>query len=331
MRSFAANPGFPRDWRWRIPLDTMVMLEGKEGGVMTTSNEKIRSVANIVNATRALEGAGFVVNRPFPSQGLALFDPFLLLDEMGPMELGPGEAKGAPDHPHRGFETVTYMIAGKMEHRDSHGNAGQLGPGDVQWMTAGAGVVHSEMPATDFERQGGRMHGFQLWVNLPQRDKMIRPHYQEIPAAKIPTAASADGKVTVRVIAGEAMGVKAVINTRTPIIYLHWTIKPGGRIVQPAPAEYNAFAYVFSGEGLMGRDQKPAVEHQMVMFAGDGDAVSIAAPATASAPLEVLLIGGMPLREPVARYGPFVMNTKEEIIRAFEDYREGRMGEIAPA
>jgi redox-sensitive bicupin YhaK (pirin superfamily) len=307
------------------------MLEGKEGGVMTTSNEKIRSVAKIVNATRALEGAGFVVNRPFPSQGLALFDPFLLLDEMGPMELGPGEAKGAPDHPHRGFETVTYMIAGKMEHRDSHGNAGQLGPGDVQWMTAGAGVVHSEMPATDFERQGGRMHGFQLWVNLPQRDKMIRPHYQEIPAAKIPTAASADGKLTVRVIAGEAMGVKAVINTRTPIIYLHWTIKPGGRIVQPVPAEYNAFAYVFSGEGLMGRDQKPAVEHQMVMFAGDGDAVSIAAPATASAPLEVLLIGGMPLREPVARYGPFVMNTKEEIIRAFEDYREGRMGEIAPA
>ena len=298
---------------------------------MTTSNEKIRSVANIVNATRALEGAGFVVNRPFPSQGLALFDPFLLLDEMGPMELGPGEAKGAPDHPHRGFETVTYMIAGKMEHRDSHGNAGQLGPGDVQWMTAGAGVVHSEMPATDFERQGGRMHGFQLWVNLPQRDKMIRPHYQEIPAAKIPTAASADGKVTVRVIAGEAMGVKAVINTRTPIIYLHWTIKPGGSIVQPVPAEYNAFAYVFSGEGLMGRDQKPGVEHQMVMFAGDGDAVSIAAPATASAPLEVLLIGGMPLREPVARYGPFVMNTKEEIIRAFEDYREGRMGEIAPA
>jgi redox-sensitive bicupin YhaK (pirin superfamily) len=299
---------------------------------MTTSNakEKIRSVANVVNATRALEGAGFVVNRPFPGQELALFDPFLLLDEMGPMELGPGEAKGAPDHPHRGFETVTYMIAGKMEHRDSHGNAGQLGPGDVQWMTAGVGVVHSEMPAADFERQGGRMHGFQLWVNLPQRDKMIRPHYQEIPAAKIPVAASADGKVSVRVIAGEAMGVKAVINTRTPIIYLHWTVKPGGRIVQPVPAEYSAFAYVFSGEGLIGRDEKAAVEHQMVIFVGDGDAVSIAAPSTSSAPLEVLLIGGVPLREPVARYGPFVMNTKEEIIRAFEDYREGRMGEIAP-
>jgi redox-sensitive bicupin YhaK (pirin superfamily) len=301
---------------------------------MTTAgerNEKVRSVTNIVSASRQLEGAGFVVNRPFPSQGMALFDPFLLLDEMGPMELGPGEAKGAPDHPHRGFETVTYMISGQMEHRDSHGNAGRLGPGDVQWMTAGAGVVHSEMPAEDFQRRGGRMHGFQLWVNLPQRDKMIRPRYQEIPAAKIPIATSADGKATVRVIAGEALGVKAVIDTRTPIIYLHFTLKPGARVVQPVPAEYNAFAYVFSGEGRLGREAKAAVEHQMVMFADDGDAVSIAVSESAREPLEVLLIAGVPLREPVARYGPFVMNTKEEIVKAFEDYREGRMGEIAPA
>lgn len=301
---------------------------------MTTAvekNEKIRSVTNIVSASRQLEGAGFVVNRPFPSQGMALVDPFLLLDEMGPMELAPGEAKGAPDHPHRGFETVTYMISGKMEHRDSHGNAGRLGPGDVQWMTAGAGVVHSEMPAEDFQRRGGRMHGFQLWVNLPQRDKMIRPHYQEIPAAKIPIATSADGKATVRVIAGEAMGVNAVIDTRTPIIYLHWTLKRGTRVVQRVPAEYNAFAYVFSGEGLFGPEARAAAEHRMVMFAGDGDTVSIAVPESAREPLEVLLIAGVPLREPVARYGPFVMNTKEEIVKAFEDYREGRMGEIAPA
>jgi quercetin 2,3-dioxygenase len=298
---------------------------------MTTAKKKIRSVTNIVNASRQLEGAGFVVNRPFPSQGMALVDPFLLLDEMGPMELAPGEAKGAPDHPHRGFETVTYMISGKMEHRDSHGNAGRLGPGDVQWMTAGAGVVHSEMPAEDFQRQGGRMHGFQLWVNLPQRDKMIRPHYQEISAAGIPVATSADGKVTVRVIAGESMGKQAVINTRTPIVYLHFTLKPGASVVQPVPAEYNAFAYVFSGEGRLGREAKAATEHQMVMFAGDGEAVTLAVPESASGPLEVLLIAGAPLREPVARYGPFVMNTKEEIIKAFEDYREGRMGEIAPA
>ena len=298
---------------------------------MSINAEKIRSVAKIVEAARQLEGAGFSVNRPFPNQAMALFDPFLLLDEMGPMELAPGEAKGAPDHPHRGFETVTYMISGRMEHRDSHGNAGRLGPGDVQWMTAGAGVVHSEMPAEDFQRQGGRMHGFQLWVNLPRRDKMIRPHYQEIPAAGIPVGASVDGKATVRVIAGESMGHKAVIDTRTPIIYLHFTIKPGGRVVQRVPAEYNAFAYVFGGEGRFGREEKTAEEHRMVVFAGDGDAVSIAAPNNTSAPLEVLLIGGVPLGEPVARYGPFVMNTKEEIIQAFEDYRAGRMGEIAPA
>jgi len=298
---------------------------------MSINAEKIRSVAKIVEAARQLEGAGLAVNRPFPNQAMALFDPFLLLDEMGPMELAPGEAKGAPDHPHRGFETVTYMVSGRMEHRDSHGNAGRLGPGDVQWMTAGAGVVHSEMPAEDFQRQGGRMHGFQLWVNLPRRDKMIRPHYQEIPAAGIPVGASVDGKATVRVIAGESMGHKAVIDTRTPIIYLHFTIKPGGRVVQRVPAEYNAFAYVFGGEGRFGREEKTAEEHRMVVFAGDGDAVSIAAPNNTSAPLEVLLIGGVPLGEPVARYGPFVMNTKEEIIQAFEDYRAGRMGEIAPA
>src|ERR1700683_4088823 len=190
---------------------------------MTTAgekNQKVRSVTNIVSASRQLEGAGFVVNWPFPSQGMALFDPFLLLDEMGPMELGPGEAKGAPDHPHRGFETVTYMISGKFEHRDSHGNSGQLGRGDVQWMTAGAGVIHSEMPETEFARRGGRLHGFQLWVNLPRREKLIRPRYQEIPSAKIPDVASADGKLRVRVIAGEALGANAVIDKRTPIIML---------------------------------------------------------------------------------------------------------------
>jgi quercetin 2,3-dioxygenase len=298
---------------------------------MTTTSNKVRTVARIVSATRTLEGAGFVVNRPFPTQQFDFFDPFLLLDEMGPVELGPGEAKGAPDHPHRGFETVTYMISGKMEHRDSHGNSGRLGPGDVQWMTAGAGVVHSEMPEAQFARMGGRMHGFQLWVNLPRRDKMIRPHYQEIPAGRIPTAVSADGKVKVKVIAGEAMGARAVIATRTPIIYLHWTLEPGARISHPLTEEYAAFAYVFGGEGHFGRDESAAVEHQTVIFANDGDAVSIGASASSTTALEVLLIAGVPLREPVARYGPFVMNSKEEIVAAIRDYQDGRMGEIAPA
>jgi redox-sensitive bicupin YhaK (pirin superfamily) len=245
------------------------------------------------------------------------------------MELGPGEARGAPDHPHRGFETVTYLLAGRMEHRDSQGNAGELGPGDVQWMTAGAGVVHSEMPEAEFARAGGRMHGFQLWVNLPRRDKMMRPRYQEVPGAELPVARSADGRVTVKVIAGEALGARAAIDTRTPIIYLHYTIAPGGETVQPVASEYNAFAYVIRGDGRFGRDTQEARAGQMVLLAGDGDRVSLAASPSADSPLDLLLIAGEPLGEPVARYGPFVMNTAEEIHQAIEDFRSGRMGEIA--
>ena len=296
---------------------------------MSGNTQKIRSVSRLVNSTRTLEGEGFVVNRPFPTRSLSEFDPFLLLDQMGPMELGPGEAKGAPDPPHRGFETVTYMLDGRMQHKDSQGNAGTLSPGDVQWMTAGAGVLHSEMPAAELALKGGRLHGFQLWVNLPSRDKMIRPRYQEIPAAKIPTAQSADGKVSVRVIAGESLGARAVIDTRTPIIYLHFVLEPGASVLQSVAVEYNAFAYVVNGEGLFGSDERPAVEGQMVIFAQDGDEVSIAAPASAKTPLDVLLIAGLPLNEPVARYGPFVMNTEAEIYEAIEDFRSGRMGSIS--
>jgi redox-sensitive bicupin YhaK (pirin superfamily) len=159
----------------------------------TTIQTNSRTTLSVLSATKTVEGAGFLVNRPFPSSGLADCDPFLLLDEMGPVDLGPNEAKGAPDHPHRGFETVTYLISGKMRHKDSQGHSGVLGPGDVQWMTAGAGVVHSEMPEDEFFRTGGRLHGFQLWVNLPQRDKMMRPRYQEIPREKIPTVVGRTG------------------------------------------------------------------------------------------------------------------------------------------
>jgi redox-sensitive bicupin YhaK (pirin superfamily) len=246
---------------------------------------------------------------------------------MGPKDLAPGEAKGAPDHPHRGFETVTYMLEGRMQHKDSQGHAGKLTPGDVQWMTAGAGVVHSEMPEDQFARAGGRLHGFQLWVNLPRGDKLMKPRYQEIPAAKIPIGRTEDGLVTVRVIAGESLGARAVIETRTPIVYLHFTIQPGGSVVQHVPADYNTFAYVISGSGNFGQDRETAERGQMVMLDQDGESVRIEN--SAAAPLEVLLIGGVPLREPVARYGPFVMNTREEIYQAVEDYRNGRMGEIS--
>ena len=282
-----------------------------------------RSVTQLVHATPQLEGEGMIVTRPFPTARLDHLDPFLLLDRMGPATHGPGEAKGAPDHPHRGFETVTYILEGAVEHRDSQGNHGRIGPGDVQWMTAGAGVIHSEMPSEEIRRLGGPMHGFQLWVNLPRRDKMMKPRYQELRAADIPTATSADGKTTVTVIAGESHGVHATIDTRTPILYLHVRLAPGARFTQAVPAEYNAFAFLIRGEARFG--DRLARENDMVLFDRNGDEVSIATEEGA----ELLLIGGVPLNEPVARYGPFVMNTTGEIRQAMIDYQTGRFGEIA--
>ncbi len=283
-----------------------------------------RSISRIVEATETYEGEGFLVHRPFPTRALSDFDPFLLLDEMGPMDLKPGEAKGAPDHPHRGFETVTYMLSGRFAHKDSQGHSGKIAPGDVQWMTAGGGVVHSEIPDAEFARAGGRMHGLQLWVNLPKRDKMMTPRYQEVPAAKIPEARSADGKILVRVIAGESLGARAVIDTRIPIQYLHFQIEPGASITQPVPRSDNAFAYVLEGEAVFG--EKKAGAHQMAMFNADGDSVTLQA--GGRGPLGVLLLAGSPLNEPVSRWGPFVMNTKAEIKQAIDDYQNGRMGAI---
>ena len=287
-----------------------------------------RTVAGVVNSIETLEGAGFLVRRPFPKAAFSDFDPFLLLDEMGPMKVAPGQAKGAPDHPHRGFETVTYILSGEMEHKDSKGHAGKLSAGDVQWMTAGAGVIHSEMPSAEFQKSGGTLHGFQLWVNLPRQDKMMRPRYQEISSANIPIATSDDGLVTVRVIAGQALGTEAVIETVTPIMYLHYKVQPGGRLAQSLPDGFNVFAYVVEGEGLFGREPERAGDGQMIMFASDGDEVVIENPSGSDEVLEFLLIGGLPLNEPVARYGPFVMNTTQEIYEAIEDYQAGRMGAI---
>ncbi|MBW4658351.1 MAG: pirin family protein [Drouetiella hepatica Uher 2000/2452] len=295
---------------------------------MTVQTQTLRTVAGIINSVETIEGAGFLVRRPFPKSSFSEFDPFLLLDELGPVNLKPDQAKGAPDHPHRGFETVSYILDGRLEHKDSEGHAGLLNPGDVQWMTAGAGVIHSEMPEAEFIRTGGKLHGIQLWVNLPQQDKMMAPRYQEIPSAQIPVAQTEDGAVTVRVIAGAALGATAVIETRTPIVYLHFTLQPGATIVQPMPKEYNAFAYVLNGSGLFGAEQEPGDDGQMVIFAQDGNEVTIANPAEAQHPLDLLLIAGVPLNEPVVRYGPFVMNTEAEIIQAIDDYRNGRMGHI---
>ncbi|PXX21474.1 MULTISPECIES: pirin family protein [Burkholderia] len=288
---------------------------------MTTA----RSLDRTYPALRTTEGGGFVVHRPFPTRLLMDFDPFLLLDEMGPVDYAPGEAVGAPDHPHRGFETVTYALDGRFRHRDSSGHAGTLGPGDVQWMTAGSGVVHSEMPDPAFAQEGGRSHGFQLWVNLPRRDKMIAPRYQEIPADRIPSATSPDGRARVRVIAGEAFGVRAAIETRTPILYQHFTLEPGATVTQPVPAGYRVFAYPIDGTGLYGPDRQSVDARHMIVYGDDGDTVTFTA---GDGPLDLLLIGGVPLNEPIVRYGPFVMNTEEEIRQAVVDYQTGRMGRI---
>ena len=293
-----------------------------------TDTAATRSVARIVDTVQTLEGGGFPVRRPFPTQRLADFDPFLLLDQMGPVSYPPGRAVGAPDHPHRGFETVTYLLEGSMQHRDSAGRSGKLRPGDVQWMTAGGGVVHSELPDEALLRDGGRMHGFQLWVNLPARDKMMAPRYQDTASERIPVVTSADGAVRVKVIAGEAMGARAVIDTRTPILYLHYTLRPGARVEQPVPAAFNVFAYVFGGAAEIGRARQPVRAGQAALLAADGAAVELGGAAGATEPAEVLLIGGVPLGEPVVRHGPFVMNTEQEIMQAFDDYRSGRMGRI---
>jgi redox-sensitive bicupin YhaK (pirin superfamily) len=239
-------------------------------------NTKNRSVLQVTTAKTTLEGEGFVVHRAFPNYGLREFDPFLLLDEMGPITYSAGEAKGAPDHPHRGFETVTYMVDGVFEHKDSQGHSGKIKTGDVQWMTAGSGVIHSEMPEREFSQKGGILHGFQLWVNLPKKDKMMNPRYQDLPASKIPIVQNEGVKV--KVIAGESMGKQAVIETRTPIIYLHFTLQPGAKVTQTVPQNYNAFAYVVKGEGLFGDEQRHVHKEQAVLFKRDGNEITIKTP-----------------------------------------------------
>ena len=285
--------------------------------------DSIRPVQHVITGHRQTEGGGFVVRRPFPTRGLDHFDPFLLLDEMGPVDYAPGEAIGAPDHPHRGFQTVTYVLSGEMAHADSAGNAGSLGPGDVQWMHAGAGVVHREMPSQRVQREGGRVHGFQLWVNLPKAQKMTPPRYQEIQASSIPEATTEDGRATVRVIAGRALGVEAVIDTATPVLYHHWRLSEGASVEVPVPADHRVGVYVFEGNATVAGQRLG--EGQLAVL-GEGDAVQLEADEDA----QLLLLGGRPIGEPIAWGGPFVMNTRGEVRQAMLDYQAGRLGTIPP-
>ncbi len=295
----------------------------------TTEPSTPRTVERVITAAALKEGGGFPVRRPFPAAGLTQLDPFLLLDEMGPVDWAPGQALGAPEHPHRGFETITYLLEGRMRHRDSNGHAADLGPGDVQWMTAGSGVVHSELPHPQLLRAGGRVHGFQIWLNLPARDKLMPPRYQDVPAAGVPTAVSADGLTRVRVIAGSALGASAAIDTRLPISYLHFSLQPGARYRQPLASGQTAFAYVFAGETALGSHGVRVARGQAALFS-DGDIVEMGLTADAQRPAELLLLAGPPLNEPIARYGPFVMNTQAEIEQAIRDYQAGHMGRIGP-
>jgi redox-sensitive bicupin YhaK (pirin superfamily) len=289
-----------------------------------------RPVRSLTTAPRALEGEGFPVRRAFAGVQLRDLDPFVHMDQMGEVEYAPGEPKGTNWHPHRGFETVTYMIDGKFQHQDSHGGGGLITNGATQWMTAGRGILHIETPPEDLVVSGGLFHGFQLWVNLPGKDKMQAPAYQNLEGDDVTLLSSQDGGTLVRLIAGELGGHRGPGSTHTPITLAHATLAPGAEIDLPWPKEFNALAYVLGGAGTIGTDRVAVAAGQLAVL-GPGDAFTLRANASQEArspALDVLLLGGRPIREPVATYGPFVMNTRQELLQAMEDFQEGRLGVI---
>ncbi|MGW5310260.1 pirin family protein [Nocardia thailandica] len=310
-----------------ITVDDIMVLPRLPRPDVTATQRPVRQVAT---GQRQREGAGFEVTRPFPSVDLRSADPFILLDQMGPVTYEPMEAKGAPWHPHRGFETVTYMIDGSMVHHDSHGGGGTIGAGDTQWMTAGSGILHDELPEEKLVISGGTFHGIQLWVNLPRAMKFATPRYQDLRGGELTLVSSHDGGALVRLIAGEVGGFAGPGSTYTPIAYAHASIAPGGLLETPWPTHFTAMAYVLSGSGTAGTEGRRITAGDLVVF-GKGDAITLRADDeqhTGTGDFEVLLLGGAPLREPVVQYGPFVMNTRQEIIDAIEDFQAGRMGNI---
>jgi len=286
-----------------------------------------RSVRKTVPATAVLEGGGFLVHRPFPTRALMDVDPFLLLDELGPTEYGPGEALGAPDHPHRGFEIITYMLSGANQHSDSFGHRGLLGNGDVQYMLAGAGVVHREMPADEIIRNGGRVHGLQIWINLARDDKGLRPRYVDLRADSIPTYRAPEGAFVAKVIAGHAFGVDAPVQTQHPTDYIHLTIEPNRRAEVPVRAGTTVLGYILDGVVRVAPSRE-ARTHELIVFDNDGSSVAFDAIGQSAA--NVIVLASAPIGEPIVRHGPFVMNTEAEIVQAFDDYRTGKMGAIEP-
>jgi quercetin 2,3-dioxygenase len=290
----------------------------------------VRPVVQVTDAPSGFEGEGFPVRRAFAGVDLTLLDPFIHMDQMGEVEYAPGEPKGTPWHPHRGFETVTYMLDGLLDHQDSNGGGGSITDGDTQWMTAGSGLLHIEAPPEWLVQKGGLFHGVQLWVNLPRTQKLAAPRYQDLRAGDVGLVTSPDAGTLVRVIAGNVAGQQGPGVTHTPMAMVHATVQPTAALDLPWDPGFNALVYVLSGEGTVGVEQRPVRTGNLAVL-GRGDFVSLAAnraQESRSPALDVLVIGGRPIREPLAWAGPFVMNTKAEVMAAFEDFQAGRLGRI---
>jgi redox-sensitive bicupin YhaK (pirin superfamily) len=296
----------------------------------TTGVEKQRPVRSVTVAPKGFEGEGFPVRRAFAGVDLAELDPFVHLDQIGEVNYAPGEPKGTPWHPHRGFETVTYMMDGVLQHADSIGGGGVIRDGGTQWMTAGKGILHIETPPSDVVAAGGWFHGLQLWVNLPKAKKWVEPRYQDLDADRVNVITTPAADAVLRIIAGDLGGFAGPGDTQSPITMVHATLAPGAAAVVPWPAAFNCLAYVLGGRGTVGAERRPVETGHLAVF-GPGEAFAVHADErqdTRTGGLEVLFLGGRPIREPVAWYGPFVMNTRAEIEQAFEDFQRGALGVV---
>lgn len=293
------------------------------------SSDASRAVVEVLRTYPQREGDGFVVRRPIPSRARSMLDPFLWFDEVGPVSWPRERLVAANEHPHRGVSVVTYVLEGELAYEDSLANRGSILPGSLQWMTAGTGIVHAEAPSPRLLAEGGRLHAFQLWVNLRASDKRGEPFYRAVAAAQVPMAQTVDGLARVRVLVGEALGVTAPLETQTPVAIHDWTLEPAARVRIPLREEFQGFVYAFRGEVRVGRDARTLREGQLaVLTAGDGSCVELSRSFEAQGAARVLLVAGTPLREPVARWGSFVMNTEAEVFRALEEYGRGLMGRV---
>ncbi|SNR36064.1 hypothetical protein SAMN06265360_103188 [Haloechinothrix alba] len=311
-----------------VTVDDVLVLPRVAGPDVSTSVE--RTVSAVTAAPQGYEGEGFPVRRAFAGVNHRDLDPFIHMDQMGEVEYAPGEPKGTAWHPHRGFETVTYMLDGQIEHQDSTGGGGLIAGGDTQWMTAGSGLLHIEAPPEAVVMSGGLFHGVQLWVNLPARMKMTDPRYQDIGGGEVKLLTTEDGGAVLRLIAGEVGGHTGPGVTHTPITMVHATVSPGAQVRLPWRPDFNALVYVLAGSGTVGAEHRPVSTGNLAVF-GAGDALTVRAGTTQesrSPQLDVLVLGGQPIREPIAAYGPFVMNTRDELITAVEDFQAGRLGTI---